>query len=101
MKKVMLTAAVVAALSVSGSAIGSSAPIVIAAGTNVATVTEATGFVGRAWDGITAVYGGDHVTGREHQASAIAIGVLGMVGGSMLARKNVAAGVPPFLKVIG
>lgn len=76
-------------------------PIAIATGTNVATVTESASLFGRAYDGITAAFKAEAVTGREHQASMIVSNLASVAVGSFWARSNVKKGQAPMLKFWG
>jgi len=72
-------------------------PIAIAANAQGVTITESASWFGRAYDGVTAAFKGDAVTGKEHQASMITGFTVGMGLGSYFGRKNQAAGKAPIL----
>lgn len=72
-------------------------PIAIATTSSGVTITESPSWFGRAYDGITAAFKGDHVTGKEHQASMIVGCAISLGVGSYMGRKNQAAGKAPVL----
>lgn len=76
-------------------------PIAINDSDNVATITESDSVVGRLMDGMIGAVTGDNLTSAEAFWCAAGYGATGVVVGSKLARKNVAAGKPAFMGLIG